>query len=108
MESSEISVHELREWITNGAAPQLVDVREAAEYQSGHIREAVHIPLEQLSSHHEKISRHKPVVVYCHHGTDSALAVEYLTKTHGFRNLYVLRDGMHAWATKIDQALSWY
>lgn len=108
MEPLEISVHELRDWMATGASPQLVDVREMAEYQAGHIHEALHIPLEQLSSQHEKILRHKPVVVYCHHGTDSALATEYLMKTHGFRNLHVLRDGMHAWATKIDQALSWY
>jgi len=108
MAIQEISVHELKQMLSRGADFQLIDVRESAEYQNGYIQQSVHIPLEVLPSQHHQLSRKKPVVVYCHHGMQSALAIEYLTKTHGFDNLYALRGGLHAWATEIDQALLWY
>jgi adenylyltransferase/sulfurtransferase len=48
------------------------------------------------------------VVVYCHHGIRSAVAVAYLTDTHGFRNLYNLEGGIHAWAVEIDGSMLCY
>ena len=55
----------------------LIDVREVDEYNSGHIPEAVNIPLSSI----EQISLPKsaPLFVYCLRGSRSKKVVEYLT-----------------------------
>jgi rhodanese-related sulfurtransferase len=68
----------------------------------------VHIPLDRLPSAHNRIERTKPVVIYCHHGIRSAVAVAYLSDTHGFNNLYNLEGGIHAWAVEIDGSMLCY
>jgi rhodanese-related sulfurtransferase len=59
------------------ANPQivLVDVREPFEYQSGHIPDAVNIPLRTLTATLTKIPHHRPVVLYCSTGYRSAMGV---------------------------------
>ena len=42
----------------------ILDVRQPAEYASGHIPGAVLTPLPELTDHLDRIDRHKPVVVY--------------------------------------------
>jgi rhodanese-related sulfurtransferase len=108
MDIQEITVQNLQKMMKSGKPLQLLDVRELAEYQISSIKKSLHIPLEQLPSNHDKVSRHIPVVVYCHHGIESILAIEYLSKTHGFTNLHLLSGGLHAWAIEIDQATIWY
>ncbi len=53
----------------------LVDVREPAEYQSGHIPNAINIPLRTLPDNLDKIVRDRPVVLYCSTGYRSAMGV---------------------------------
>ncbi|MCU0354431.1 MAG: rhodanese-like domain-containing protein [Cytophagales bacterium] len=108
MEFQEITVLQLKELLANDEPLQLLDVREPAEYRLGFIKKALNIPLQMLSSEHGRLSRQVPVVVYCHHGQASTLAVDYLTRTHGFDNLYLLAGGLHAWATEVDQGVLWY
>jgi rhodanese-related sulfurtransferase len=49
---------------TASAAPLLLDVREPAEFQSGHIPGALHIPLSSLADRAGEIDRNRPVVTY--------------------------------------------
>jgi len=42
----------------------ILDVRQPAEYASGHIPGAVLAPLPELTDHLERIDRTKPVVLY--------------------------------------------
>jgi rhodanese-related sulfurtransferase len=53
----------------------LVDVREPSEYRSGHIPDAINIPLRTLTHNLEKIPRDRPVVLYCSTGYRSAMGV---------------------------------
>ena len=55
--------------------PLLVDVRESSEYQSGHIPDAINIPLRTLTHNLNKIPRDRPVVLYCSTGYRSAMGV---------------------------------
>ena len=43
---------------------QILDVRQPAEYQAGHIAGAVLIPLPQLSDSFKMLSKNKPLLVY--------------------------------------------
>lgn len=53
----------------------LVDVREPSEYRSGHIPNAINIPLRTLTQNLDQIARDRPVVLYCSTGYRSAMGV---------------------------------
>jgi rhodanese-related sulfurtransferase len=53
----------------------LVDVREVSEYKSGHIPNAVNIPLRTLTDNLDKIPRDRSVILYCSSGYRSAMGV---------------------------------
>lgn len=76
---------------------QLVDVREKSEWQSGHARRAIHIPLGQIAEQGpRKLSKNRPVVAVCASGMRSRSAAATL-REQGF-NVANLKGGMGAWA----------
>ena len=56
----------------------LVDVREADEFQSGHIPGAVNVPLSGISK--TALPKEKPLYLYCLRGTRSRRAAGILKK----------------------------
>jgi len=76
----------------------VVDVREDKEWTTGHIPNAKHIPLGQLSSRFKELEKFKgkPVVVGCRSGHRSASACAVLKK-NGFNEVYNLKGGIIAW-----------
>lgn len=76
---------DLKELVQNGA--QIIDVRSKEEFQDGHIRNAVNIPLQNLTNSFFKIKKEKPVITCCASGIRSASAKSIL-KSNGFSNVY--------------------
>jgi rhodanese-related sulfurtransferase len=74
-----------KELIQNGA--QIIDVRTKGEYQGGHIRGSVNIPLQMLSVNLNKIKKDKPIITCCASGMRSASA-KSLLKSNGFTEVY--------------------
>ena len=76
----------------------LVDVRAAAEFEAGHIINALHIPGAELEGRKDELSKGKnaPVIVYCNRGTDSGKAGRAL-KRAGHEQVYVLKGGLESW-----------
>ena len=72
---------DLKEIIHKGA--QIIDVRTKEEYQRGHIKGSVNIPLQVLSHSLSKISKDKPIITCCASGIRSASAKSILS-SHGF------------------------
>ncbi len=66
----------LKEKIDQGA--QLLDVRTEEEFEAGHARGAVHIPLSLLPNKYETMQQNSPVIVVCESGARSAQAVRFL------------------------------
>lgn len=66
---------------------QIIDVRTREEYQSGHIKGSVNIPLQSLSHNLAKIKKNKPVITCCASGMRSASAKGIL-KSNGFAEVY--------------------
>lgn len=65
----------------------VVDVRTAAEYQSGHFPDAINIPVGELSKRTAELGEPgRPIVVYCRSGHRSAAARAILEKA-GFTNV---------------------
>jgi rhodanese-related sulfurtransferase len=72
----------------------VLDVRQHAEWKTGHIQDAIHIPLTQLSSSQHLLPSGKTIVTVCRSGHRSALAARTLTRAgHDVLNL---RGGMNA------------
>ena len=76
----------------------ILDVRNAEEFQKGHILNARNIPLSQLDSRHSDIARYKgkPVIVACESGSRSGAAAAVLRK-QGFAQVFSLSGGIAAW-----------
>jgi molybdopterin/thiamine biosynthesis adenylyltransferase/rhodanese-related sulfurtransferase len=76
----------------------IVDVRERAEWDEGHIPGAVHIPRGNLESRIEGAvpDRSTPVVVYCGSGNRSAFAAKSLEEL-GYEGVVSLAGGFTDW-----------
>lgn len=76
----------------------VVDVREPAEYGSGHVLGAKNVPLARVAASGADLAKRKekPVIVYCETGNRSASAAAALRK-HGFARVFNLSGGMKAW-----------
>lgn len=66
---------------------QIVDVRTKGEYQSGHIKGSINIPLDSLSNNVSKIKKDKPIITCCASGMRSSSAKAYL-KGKGFVDVH--------------------
>ena len=88
----------LMEQIAAGMAPVVVDVRSAAEYRSGHVPGAIHLPFWQVGRRWQQLTsmRALPVVVYCGHGPRAYIAGAAL-KRRGFSNIMYLAGHMKKW-----------
>jgi rhodanese-related sulfurtransferase len=75
-----------------------VDVREPAEFRSGHLPNARNIPLGQIAGKVKDLDKlkAKPVLLICQTGARSAQAAATLMKA-GFTEVYNLSGGMNAW-----------
>jgi len=69
----------------NGA--QVIDVRSKEEFQSGHIKGSVNIPLQSLQNNFSKIKKDKPVITCCASGMRSASA-KSLLKSNGYNEVH--------------------
>src|SRR5438128_1378419 len=74
-----------------------LDVRELDEYEQGTVPDSVFIPRGHLESQVEnKVSKDKPVVVYCAAGNRSAFAAETLREL-GYEDVASLKGGFGRW-----------
>lgn len=76
----------------------LVDVRSQAEFDSGHILDAKHVPQDQLAGSAETLKRFKDKVVIacCESGMRSGAAARVL-QAQGFTKVVNLKGGLQAW-----------
>jgi len=76
----------------------VLDVRSIAEFNKGHIVNAVNIPLNGLGKQLQQLEKYRdrPIIVACRSGSRSGMAVKMLMKK-GFPRVHNLRGGMMAW-----------
>jgi rhodanese-related sulfurtransferase len=76
----------------------VLDVREQAEFKSGHVLNAKLIPLAKLRDRLGELERYReqPIVVVCRSGQRAATACALLGRA-GFAQAYNLTGGMMAW-----------
>jgi rhodanese-related sulfurtransferase len=79
---------------------QLIDVREANEFEGGHILGARNIPMSQMKMRMKEIRSDMPVYLYCQSGMRSARAAQFLHRK-GYRELTQLQGGFKKWSGKV-------
>lgn len=66
----------------------LLDVRTDEEFVTGHIPEAINIPVQELEERlHELNNKEQKILIYCKSGRRSIIACEIL-ETYGYTKLY--------------------
>jgi phage shock protein E len=75
----------LQEVISSGAV--ILDVRTKGEFQSGHLRKSINIPVDNLEGNLKKLDKNKPIITCCASGARSASARRILL-SNGFGQVY--------------------
>jgi len=81
----QVNVDKVRELAENNS--YILDVRERFEYERGHLKEAINIPLSELRDRISEIPMDKPVYLHCRTGQRSYNAVRALQNV-GYQNVY--------------------
>jgi len=74
----------------------LIDVRDRAEYKSGHVPGAINIPQKKLSKQLDKLVEANGVVLYCINGRRTRLAEQTLIE-NDVDNVFHLEGGLMGW-----------
>ncbi|NOQ65321.1 MAG: rhodanese-like domain-containing protein [Methyloprofundus sp.] len=84
--------------IQQGKALVIVDVRSEAEYRSGHVPGAIHIPFWSAFTTDKLINvdKDETVILYCAHGPRAGVA-KLAFSWDGFNDLRYLAGHMAAW-----------
>ena len=85
---------------------QLLDIREPWEWSLARIGEPQLLPMGSLEEECSSLDRERELVVYCHHGSRSSVAVEWL-RARGFRARN-LAGGIDRWSREIDPSVPRY
>lgn len=83
----------------------LIDVRSPDEFASGHIKDAIPLPLNCLARDIGNVvaDRNAPIIVYCQSGGRSAMARRQLLDM-GYQNV-VNGGGVHALASRMNREI---
>jgi rhodanese-related sulfurtransferase len=82
----------------NQRGAQIVDIRSAEEYGSGHIANSKHLPVSELEKgfKHLKLDTNKPIILVCLSGSRASGAIGKFKKA-GFSEIMCLEGGISAW-----------
>jgi molybdopterin/thiamine biosynthesis adenylyltransferase/rhodanese-related sulfurtransferase/molybdopterin converting factor small subunit len=104
---AEIAPLEVKAKQDRGETFQLIDVREAHEWQIGHIPGAKLIPLGDLPKRVNELDSAVEIVAHCKSGVRSAKACDFLRQA-GFKKVSNMTGGILAWSDKVDPSVPKY
>lgn len=92
-----VTAKTLKDWLDKGEAV-VIDVREASEYDEGHIKNSTLIPLSSINkSVLPKVKPNQKYVIHCKLGKRGNSACEKLLQEDPSLELYNLEGGISAW-----------
>ena len=77
-------------------APLVIDVRQAGEYEAGHVPGSLHIGAGDLPAILDRLPRDRPIVTICASGYRSSVGASML-RAAGFERVRAVADGVPAW-----------
>ena len=96
----EISTQEVQQRLENGEQLNLIDVREVAEVNEGHIPGITNIPLGLLEFRMHELDKNKPYIMVCRSSARSGQATAFLT-AQGYDATNMV-GGMLAWQGEVE------
>jgi rhodanese-related sulfurtransferase len=93
-----ITVEELKKLMAEQQVV-VVDVRSADAYNTGHIKDAINLPLDKIQAgQYKDLPSDKRIITYCSCGAEnSSAAASALLEKAGFKNGATLLGGTNAW-----------
>jgi rhodanese-related sulfurtransferase/glyoxylase-like metal-dependent hydrolase (beta-lactamase superfamily II) len=76
---------------------QILDVREADEWERGHIPGSIHVPYHDIHSMPGDVDPERPVAVICASGQRSAVAASLIARFGGEQVVHVVDGGVGTW-----------
>jgi NADPH-dependent 2,4-dienoyl-CoA reductase/sulfur reductase-like enzyme/rhodanese-related sulfurtransferase len=74
----------------------LLDVRTTDEFEAGHIKSAINIPVDEIRQRMHELPRDRKIYIYCQAGLRGYLAHRIL-RQNGFNDVYNLSGGYVSW-----------
>lgn len=90
-----ISANDAKTLIDQGNS-QIIDIRDAMSFQSGHMKNAIRIDNEGVPHFMANADQQAPLIVCCYHGNSSQNAAHYFSE-QGFKDVYSLDGGFEEW-----------
>lgn len=98
--SFSIDQEEFQKKAAQGA--HIIDVRSPQEFNEGHIKNSVNIPMNMLGVHLNDLKKYaekkEVVLLYCLTGSRSAFAYRFLNKNGLAEQMYDLKGGTARWS----------
>jgi rhodanese-related sulfurtransferase len=93
-----VSVDELKKELGAKEKVFLLDVREPAEFEDGHIKGAVNISVRELPQRVDELPQDRDIkmVAYCASGIRSAYATMFL-RVYGYKDVRTMEHGIRDW-----------
>src|SRR3954468_12474602 len=88
-----------RDLASGDAAPFVIDVRQASEFEAGHVPGAIHIGAGELPDRLEGLPRDRPIATVCASGYRSSVAASLL-RARGFDRVVAVRGGLPDWEAR--------
>ena len=93
-----LTVEELHDgWESDRRSLQVLDVREQAEWEDGHIPGSIHEPYHDISHVPEGIDPEQPVAVVCGSGQRAAVGASLLQRYGAREVIHVVEGGVPLW-----------
>ncbi len=92
----DVTVEEAKSLVESNVSLIIVDVRTREEYDSGHIEGAILIPVSELESRINELSKEEELLIYYRTGNRSSNSVNIL-KANGYTKIFHMNDGIIAW-----------
>lgn len=92
-----IAVEEIGPHLAEPTPAQVLDVRELAEFEAGHIPGSLHVPWHDLDELPEAIDPHRELLVICASGQRAGTAASLLQRFGARRVLHVVGGGVPKW-----------
>lgn len=106
-EQFNISANELKQKIDRNDDFCLLDVRLGDEHAYVKLPGSTLIPIHELQERLYELDPDKETVVYCRTGVRSMQAAWLLHRV-GFRRVWNLKGGLHAWSADVDPSVPQY
>lgn len=95
---SQISANDVKQSLDNKENVTILDVRTPEEYQEGHLKGSILLPVTEVKEKVTKVlpDKDQKIYVHCRSGARSAKATSEMKKL-GYTNVYNMQGGIMAW-----------